>query len=1222
MRRAGGNRNADRQGRGQGQQGSPMGPPGPSMGYPQHQHQHHQYHHHHQHHQQQQQPHHHHHHNSSYSNVYDGSRPPPHSMQQMPPHGFGQGGGGGGNGWNTPQQQMPMYNQGYGGPMGPGSVSGYGDMGGAYPDMQGGQYPPSPSHMGGVSGMSYMRNPPTHGGVPPNGPLPGAYGGLPGQGTPHPMGYGRGGQPPMDPMQQGGAGPAGGSGMYGGYADNRLSPPPQVGYGPNMGAPLPPPPPPPPPPPQGPYVGGGPMSLSRHPGTGVGAGIGGGGGGGSGVYPGIRGRSMMNDPMTIPNAPRHPIIGSPDTGIVGGGMSSGRFNQQPGMMSPGILSPAGLMAGGNMPPNQPPLMPTQMDLGDPSHLKVFDPNAMTESLYEFLRERDLVSVGPLSYFFPEGYDPENNPPLKIAVDGNFCLASLRDELRKRDPLWFLHSTLPEELLGLVWHHVEWMRNLKLEPIWVFNGLSVSGDVETFLTTEGELRARDVVWSKLEEGAIPAETEIQTAFDQPLGEDVQMAVVRYLQKELNVLTVTAPFLNWAQMVAFHKEGVADILLGPPEMLLLPYDEMKFIMQIDVSNTNVHFLDRDKVLRALFPHHVTETSTKVAGDRLMDFGLITATNPALSSTRVALNLTMQEVYEELSSKVPKYKTIKEFIGENATVPDVNKKKSSPIIKHFKGRGYLRYCSVFSTKTPDNPMVYLMRVLEPTLTDDDMPGILGAVLGNRVPLSLFYLQFVGLLPVHIMTVVTQLYLRDECPVSDTKDYHEKLEFLMTMRSQIIAQIFNKIADEKSSKRTESFSWVRWYDPILSSINRPKDLIDLDEWDVSHSDEVRELDDNHLENYSIASVLSFSTEAARPVREQNKSSPCKMPVRYHGKKETLFAILLKVFDFLGYFSHSATTPDMVGEGEEGMSQMINEDVGAPQPICDGNTYNEGIGMQNDDLYVDEGLNEYPTVYFPTFLMNTIKQNPQSFQTAFVILTELLRVGIIGSLPCRYINPVNQKEAIPMEGQEANSDSRVLLASRIACLVTLPYRRPSEDLPFIWAPVYSRHLCAFTVMVRAMCRCLRELVEVITTTVFLSGSSSCSLSELASFSSLLPFGDVPSAIGGLLLHYVLVFPADYQANLTTREERIEYLQQKFRDIPDLGLHLRTVMTFTLRALYLINAYSVSDKGAVLPNDLLNDNRIEHTIELMWEKWADHFDDDPPEDIHGLYGGVNDVKGV
>ncbi|ESL09980.1 hypothetical protein TRSC58_02293 [Trypanosoma rangeli SC58] len=251
---------------------------------------------------------------------------------------------------------------------------------------------------------------------------------------------------------------------------------------------------------------------------------------------------------------------------------------------------------------------------------------------------------------------------------------------------------------------------------------------------------------------------------------------------------------------------------------------------------------------------------------------------------------------------------------------------------------------------------------------------------------------------------------------------------------------------------------------------------------------------------------------------------------------------------------------------------------------------------------------------MNAIKHNPRSFQNAFVVLTEVLRVGIISSLPCRYIDPAGPQLANSMENQEANCDPRVLLASRIGCLISVPYRRESEDLPFIWAPVYSRHLCAFTVMVRAMCRCLRELVEVIATTVFLAGNSSCSLLDFASYSFLLPFGEVPSAIGGLLLHYVLVFPSDYQVNLMTRQERLEYLQEKFRDIPDLGKHLRVVMTFTLQALYLINAYKVRDKGTVVPQHLLEDNTLECTIHLLWEKWYDHIDDDPPQDIHGLYG--------
>ncbi|RNF01434.1 hypothetical protein TraAM80_07101 [Trypanosoma rangeli] len=1016
------------------------------------------------------------------------------------------------------------------------------------------------------------------------------------------MNYGRGGHPPMDPMQQGG--------MYGGpmmrhdgYQDNILSPPPQVGYGPNVGAP-------PPLPPGPPYSGASPMPVARSPG-GVAA--------APGAYPDPRSKGIMNTPMPMPNAARNPRVATPEPSMIGGGIPQGRFNQQPALVPPGMVPPTNYMPGANVPPAQPPMLPTPMNPVDPSTVERFSLGGPAENFYDFLCEHDLVSIESLSSFFPSGYNPKKDPPLKIAVDGNFCLNSLRDELRKRDPLWFLHSTLPEELLDAVSRHVEWMRSLNLEPIWVFNGLSVSGDVETFLTSERELRARDIVWSRLEEGEIPDEADIQTAFDQPLGEDVQMAVSRHLKQELNVMAVTAPFLNWAQMVAFHKEGLVDLLMGPPEVLLLPYDNMKLIVQIDVSNSNVSHFDRDKVLRTLFPFHVTETSTKDAGDRLMDLGLITATHPALSSTSVGLNLTMEEVYSELSSETPKYRSIKDFIHAHTFVQDTNKKKAGFFIKHSKGRGYLRYSGVFSSKSKDSPLVYLIRVLEAELTNADMPTNLVGVLGNFVPLSLFYLQFAGLLSVRIMTVITQSYIRDDCPVSDTKDYHDKLGVLMTMRSQIIAQVFKKLGKERHTKNTECLSWVRWFEPILAPMQRPSDIINLDEWDVSSSEEVRQLDEEHFEKYSIASVLTFSAEAARPINEDSNCSPRKALMRYHGKRETFFAVLLKTFDFLGYFSHSTASPETMEEGErmmgeEGempaMGQMNSTET---DPILASDSNNNNYHDATDYL-PKEGVNEYPTVYFPTYLMNAIKHNPRSFQNAFVVLTEVLRVGIISSLPCRYIDPADPQQEISMENQEANCDPRVLLASRIGCLISVPYRRESEDLPFIWAPVYSRHLCAFTVMVRAMCRCLRDLVEVIATTVFLAGNSSCSLPEFASYSFLLPFGEVPSAIGGLLLHYVLVFPSDYQVNLITRQERLEYLQEKFRDIPDLGKHLRVVMTFTLQALYLINAYKVRDKGTVVPQHLLEDNTLECTIHLLWEKWYDHIDDNPPQDIHGLYG--------
>lgn len=904
----------------------------------------------------------------------------------------------------------------------------------------------------------------------------------------------------------------------------------------------------------------------------------GGGRGGRGGRGGIQQQQQQQQqqpPVSLQQQQQPPISVMGPLPMPGGDMATPPLPQPPYHMGTGTPIPLSMM-------------PTQDDLDD---VEMADNRRL--SFYNFLVEKQLLKLGRLQDFFPADFDAAKDRPLCVAMDGDYILGHLRGQLQARDPLWFLHSPLPDRLLELVSEHVALVREKHMEPIWVFNGIGISGDVEAFLPSREEVQARTHVWEKLSRGDLPTDKEITEAFDtsSSIGEDVIMCIQRFLQTELQVLAVTAPFLNWCQIATFHAEGQASLLVGPPEMLLVPYEPVKLIVEINLGTDEVAYFDREEVLQRLFPL----LSPASAGDCLLDFGLLCATHPAITAARANVRLGTVAIYDVLSVEEFKLPSMKDFITQYESRVQDSQRTGSQVLKHAKGRNYICYSAVVSSCVPDSPVVYFKRALNPRLTNAHMPSNLSGVFGNLVPLSLFYLQHSGLLSVSLMTIVTQSYFRDEYPVSNSLNYQTLLHKLVILRGQTLCQLVLKL-HKHNQQRLERISWVRWFGPILVSISRPTDIIELDDWDISDHPALKGARSDDLSDVNIDMVLRVDPATACIPRNGPK-------VMYRGRKQTFLVILLRAFDFLGYFSHATPEVQSLPEMSDG------EGVHTPSNVIQSNgEYHpqDGSGAEPPPQAEEE---EEENIFFAVFLSQSLQHCPPEFQSGLVRFTEMIRVNVLNTKKSTYVFTRNNMNTPEVDGP--GDVVEVLLASRIACLVSIPYLDPSDT--FEWAPVYSRHLCAFSVMTRSVNRHLRELMEVITASVFLSNQSDCSLADFTTLTSLLPFEDVPSAIGGLLLHYVLVFPADYESGCETRQARCEHLQLKFKAMPNVAVQLEKVMSFTFYALFLLNAYRQHDPKCVSSLNLVRTDVVIDTLGLLYDKWLQHLDSPPPEDIHGLW---------
>jgi hypothetical protein len=352
-----------------------------------------------------------------------------------------------------------------------------------------------------------------------------------------------------------------------------------------------------------------------------------------------------------------------------------------------------------------------------------------------------------------------------------------------------------------------------------------------------------------------------------------------------------------------------------------------------------------------------------------------------------------------------------------------------------------------------------------------------------------------------------------------------------------------------------------VLFSLHKPQDVIQLDRWlldDVANSPPP-------LPPPTVAAPSPLASSLA----ERSGSfiglgevlSKCSRAttraVCYTTTRQVVFAAILKSLDLLGYFTH-----------------VIPQNSAIPTETC------------------ESGL-----CPFAEALKQEVHDNSE-FEYELIVVIELLRTNALTLQPLAMI-PRNGSVSQPQRRASGNSDDlsedseAVLLCARIAGVLDVPIERPvpnplprecSSELDV--GNVYDRQSCAFMIIVRSVMRTLRELLEIVTVTVFFemqgfdsgerSSAAPLQLSEFAALPAMLPFSRPPSAVGALLLRQVLLASPDYDRQCNTAEKRIEYLQTLFPAIPNLKANLQRVLMFLSQSLRLLRRIQVAD-GDIVP---------------------------------------------
>lgn len=619
------------------------------------------------------------------------------------------------------------------------------------------------------------------------------------------------------------------------------------------------------------------------------------------------------------------------------------------------------------------------------------------------------------------------------------------------------------------------------------------------------------------------------------------------------------------------------------------------------------------------------------------------------------------------------------------------------------------------------------------------LTGVFGNAVPQGLLFLHFTGLLSPDVTTVTTQAYFSDSDPLVDTKEYRAALQTLVAFRSQSYYQVIQTIPCPMYQQHVSTFSWVQHsrrnqrvdypqrgrislWDWDLTQLFQTPQLADMaeaaaeaeaeTEWsegededeedgsgkepsaaateekqkittaDTAKSNQRLVLDVTILR--ALETDSAYCTRGPRDWRNELQEAELRKQPLYVGKYQTYFAILLRTFDFLGYFTHDKVEME---EDPSDWHPLPDVQSGGDPPSRRGSTPLSGLfsvsgspvsqgvdGVPERDPQTNSAQQQLSPPALPVYSLKdlltiSLQHSPSDIHDPLILLTEMIRIGTIHGevfhyrmdvMPTDMMSKQDSYDSDPsmprysslLDDSEERSQSRhhlgdpadgglweafrkeqpaVLLLSRIACLLSVPYTyRYGENEPtstmeraavirhgpyaqlgtkpvryrqMDWAPVYSRHLCAFAVIARSVSRGLREMVENIASALYLNRASSCSLEEFASLFPVLPFTHPRNFVGGLLLHYVLVFPDDYQANCTTPQSRLALLSERFSFVPDVSVQLKRVMEFTFSSLFLLKAFTSNGEQLVDADsgNVGSLSLIDRCVELLTSKWELHF---------------------
>lgn len=381
---------------------------------------------------------------------------------------------------------------------------------------------------------------------------------------------------------------------------------------------------------------------------------------------------------------------------------------------------------------------------------------------------------------------ENLRGMRIALDATCWLRSIQ---MLKDPYADALGGCSPGLFGIISKELESFSKLNITPIFVFDGIVPPLQHQMFQQSPGQLHLENA-WTQL---ANNKDADAQKSFavaTSRINSDICHFVFHFLRSKGHEC-IRAPYVAGPQLAHLASSNMVQAVLGQPGLLL--YGIKKVLLGLDFSKGLVEWIELDSIL-----HQWGVNKAQFA-----EICLLAGTEYCL--TYPYLNLD----YFQPGTSSFSFQSAVDFIRQ---MPLANWMNTFPT-EEMKNDHVNGYC-VSKTLLSHCPIVNLSDLkVEPFTSTSNAPSDLSALIGERLPQSVYALLVQGHLSYRLPSVLATGEWNDrQPPLIDTLEYRALVVELEEYRSKTLGLLVGPLPQHFKIKEIECKSY---FDPVVRKTN-----------------------------------------------------------------------------------------------------------------------------------------------------------------------------------------------------------------------------------------------------------------------------------------------------------------------------------------------------------------------------------------------------------------------
>jgi len=664
--------------------------------------------------------------------------------------------------------------------------------------------------------------------------------------------------------------------------------------------------------------------------------------------------------------------------------------------------------------------------------------------------------------------------VRVGVDAVFWLRSIA---ALKDPFADALGGIPPGIFGFVDKELESFKKHDIQPLFVFQGVAPGPQHSMFVSRMDQ--QMELAWSYL---AKNKKAEAQKCFavsTSRINGDFVYFIFHHLRAK-GYECLQAPYFAGPQLAHFAELGVVSTVFGPPGLLL--YGVQSVVIAISFGQQTFDWVNLDTVL----------SKWAISRDQFVDACMLAGTEYCL--TYPYLN---QKAYPTQSTGRFNFDAAV-FIIKQAPIINWMQHFPNEEMKNDHVDGYC-ICKVLVQNSPvfhlQDHMVRPLGAGGPNSSPPQVPNDFNAIMGERLPNSLYYLMLNGIISHKLPQALAKAEWTDKSqPLVDTAEFRELLVSLQDYRETSLGLIARH----------------------LHSGFQDKKILCKAFWDP----------------HPIRQGLS-GNEANLPPNARIIKPKSPRGLRWHIDKEAIEiekkrqGVERVDFKFcLNWHANEYTTdgPLLKGVTEQGLPTLTHdlESLAAVVHFM----VLEHLGL----IAEDAGM---------TVLGNVLKDSPTNLQESCLVALEMMKFGVLSGEP--FDAALTDRPFPESVNYPTSADPRtkaILLMCRVMSLVPMKLKND------MWNADVDFDLVAFHSLVRILKRALRQLVEGSLASILLKDLSRVKLlpqgfmcaspkrEDHLQTPAVLPTFMLPRACMGIVVRHFLSYegdPSGFKAELTNK---------------------------------------------------------------------------------------------